>query len=324
MDKYSLSQERIVLIGRNGFIGSHFAANSSLHRFKIVAPSRQEADLTDFESLLSFLQPDDIVVNVAGYASATDTTEKGLEVFDLVNVKGVQNLAEACCQKKVKQLIHLSSIAAMGNLYKENVVETDQGECTSPYAKSKFEGEKILSTYFPKLNITILRPTSVFGSARGLTQTLCKVVSNRIVPLPGGGDNYVPLTYVQNIVHAIELCINNPQCFGQTFVIGDQNSYKLKEIIYLLGQNLNVKPRIIYVPIPLAAAAVKTSSYVFSIIQKPPFIDMKRLATLTKSVSFSISKFQKATGYIPPIDIVAALQNVAMVYLHGNDTHNPV
>lgn len=308
---------RIVLLGKNGFIGSCLASHLSDPHFILVTPSKEKVNITKVNTLINFFYKGDIVINTAGYAKATDKTELGLRRFHDVNVQGVKNLAEACNQKGVSHLIHLSSVAAMGDIYSSNITEAIQGELNSPYAKSKSEGEHILTAYMQEFPITILRPTSVFGEGRGLIELLCKVLSKGkgFIPLPSGGKAYLPLTYVGNIVKAMELCINNESCYGETFIIGDENSYQLSNVIRLLARGLDLSARIINIPIPVARMIVSTSDYFTSSVQIPPLVDKKRLTTLTQSVHFSIAKFRDATGYQPPYSIDIAVHKVTEHYL---------
>ena len=176
---------RVVLFGECGFVGSNLL--KYLGSENIEAPTLQEADLTDSESLRRVLNPGDIVVNAAGYANPTDTTEKGKALLKAVNEDGVENLARVCAEVGVGQLIHISSVAAMGRVHCENATEVSMKPVATPYAASKLEGERILAHFRDKFPVTILRPTSVFGEGRGLARTLCQIVSRRVIPLPAGG-----------------------------------------------------------------------------------------------------------------------------------------
>ena len=304
--------KRVVLIGGSGFVGSNLRASLP---FRLVVPSETEADLTIKESLRDWICRDDIVINAAGYANATDFSERGKQLFQSVNVDGLKNLAEVAAEAGVRQLVHISSVAAMGRLKGEGITENMTAEPLTPYAKSKLEGERILAQFMNKIPITILRPTSVFGEGRGLARLFCAAVSKKIIPLPNGGNAKIPFTYIGNITKAVELAINCEPCFGRTFIIGDKQSYPLCEIVNELAKALGKKPRIIPVPIPAAKVGVGILEFISSLSGKTPLLDRYRLDTLSSSVSYSIAAFADATGFVPPYSLNESVNRLAEWYV---------
>jgi nucleoside-diphosphate-sugar epimerase len=304
--------KRVVLLGSSGFVGRHLLA-ALQQEFTVAAPPRSDADLTSTAALERVLAPGDLVINAAGYANATDTTPEGAARFESVNVQGVKNLAEAARRQQVAQLIHLSSVAAMGRWHQTKVNETMLHPPPSPYAQSKRQGEIVLERYHD-LPITILRPTSVFGEGRGLARTLCRVISRRLVPLPQGGSAYIPFTYIGNLCHAVALSLGNPACYGKTFIVGDEHSYPLKAVVLGLAKGLGVTPQIIPVPLAVARLGVWGLESLARWRNRPPLLDSGRLQTLTESVSYDITAFQQATGYQPPWSLTEATERIATWY----------
>lgn len=308
-----MSEARVLLLGGSGFVGSNLLRNLCLT--KVVAPSLQEANLTDPDSLRHCIGPGDVVINAAGYANATDTTARGRSLFRSVNVDGVSNLANVCSEIGVAHLVHISSVAAMGRLDGEGLGEDIMIEPQTPYAASKLEGERILAEYPDKIPITILRPTSVFGEGRGLARTLCAVASKRLVPLPGGGRARIPFTYIDNVARGVELTLGNEKCYGRTFIVGDLKSYPLQEIVMELAHAMHVRPRVVSVPCGLAWAGATGLELLARVRRSSAILDRGRLNTLTNSVSYSIRALQEATGYEPPYSLRQAAQRIAAWYV---------
>lgn len=307
-----MSDARIVLFGGSGFVGSNLCKYLNAD---MIVPKENEADLTRLDSLRQVINPGDIVINAAGYANATDTTEKGKAIFQAVNVDGMRNLAEASRDKGAAQLIHISSVAAMGKWHREGVTEEMLKPVNSPYAASKRAGEEVLFEYMDTIPITILRPTSVFGEGRGLARTLFRLVSKGTVPIPGSGSALIPFTYIGNIARCVELAIGNDNCYGRTFIVGDENSYSLSDILFEIGNALGVKVKLVKIPVGLCQVCVRFFEAAAMLHNRSPLFDSGRLDTLTTSVSYSISMFRSATQYQQPFTFQESVRRIAVWYM---------
>ena len=302
---------RLVLFGARGFVGS--ALRPALGD-GVIMPTRSEVDLAEPGSVQRFLRQGDVIVNAAGFASATDRSPEGLARLRRDNVDAVRNLAEAAVAVGADRLLHISSVAAMGHREGLALTEGDMVEPRSPYGLSKRDAERVLADYADRLSITILRPTSVFGEGRGLAQTLCRVAALPVVPLPAGGRALVPFTYVGNVAEAVRLAVHHEATRGGTFTVGDARSYPLRDIVTGLARGQGARG-IRGLPIPRGVLAVAAA------IERAarrgrgaPILGGARIDTLTRSVSYSIDAFVRATGYQPPISMDEATARIGAWY----------
>jgi nucleoside-diphosphate-sugar epimerase len=134
------------------------------------------------------------------------------------------------------------------------------------------------------------------------------------VPLPGGGRAEVPFCYIGNLVHAVLLSIDCAGCRGRTFIIGDEVSYSLREIVIELGRALGLRPRIVSLPDAAFHLAAAANGLLAAIRHAAPLLDESRVRTLTTSVSYSTLAFQEATGYRPPYSLSDACERIARWY----------
>lgn len=302
---------RLVLFGSTGFIGA--AIQAGLGR-DMISPSHAQVDLLDAASLTSLLLPGDVIVNATGYAAATDQSPAGLARFRRDNVDAVRSLADAAAAGGAAQLIHLSSVAAMGQRTGTGLTEGALARPRSPYGQSKRDAELVLAEPRP-MPVTILRPTSVFGESRGLAALLCRLAKLPLIPLPDGGRAEIPFTYVGNVVEAVRLAIGCEPCLGKTFIVGDERSYRLAAIVTELSRSLRRRPgRILPVPAVALHAAGGLERLARGLFRGKALLDPIRIETLTSSVSYSIAAFQEATEYSPRVSMSDAASRIATWY----------
>lgn len=303
---------RIVITGAGGFVGFAMTRALTGSDLAVYPLHRSELDLTDIAAVRAALRPGDVVVNAAGYAEAADHTPEGALRFQRSNVEAVESLAGAAAERGVAQLIHISSVAAMGSWTGEGISEQHSRQPTTPYARSKRQAEVILDDYRDRIPVTILRPTSVFGEGRPLAAALCGVASRSIIPLPGGGKAKIPFSYIGNLAEAVRLTIGNERCLGRIFIVGDERSYPLREILATLAAALGNRPRFVPVPARAARAAVRLLDTLRPASGTP--LGGGRIETLTTSVEYSIEAFQSATGYVPSFSLADAAARIADWY----------
>lgn len=306
--------KKIVLLGKTGFIGSHLwsylTAAELIDHFSIYAPSSRECDITHIDSIRRCIEAGDIVINASGYANATDRSKEGVRKLYQANILGVNNIATICVEKKVSQLVHISSVAAMGRLSGLKIGEGEEGVVDSPYAQSKRDGEQTLYSVKSEVNVTILRPTSIIGRGRGLTEALIKIIKYGWVPLPNGGKVLLPLSYVGNLVKAVGLVLGNPNCYGKTYIVGDPRSYVLREVVEKIIELTKSNSTIISVPRFMTWPGAFVMEMHGRLTGRPPLLDRWRLENLITPVQYDISAIVKDTGYVVETDIFKALETM--------------
>jgi uncharacterized protein YbjT (DUF2867 family) len=148
---------KVLLIGASGFLGSaiHSAlirsnngVIASYHRAPGAALSHtvwQQIDMgnTSLEAWRPHLRGIEVVINCAGVLQ-----DGWSESTQLVHVRGVQSLVEACEQNQVRRLIHFSAIGV-------------DKRAVTDFARSKRAGEEIVIR--SQLDWIILRPSVVLG-----------------------------------------------------------------------------------------------------------------------------------------------------------------
>jgi nucleoside-diphosphate-sugar epimerase len=173
-----LRNQRIGLIGANGFIGSAILQaliRSGVTPVALCGPSAEPhpvpsgidsltCDLTDAERLKSWVSGLDLIIHAAGPPSVQHSFEIP-EEYVRVHVQGTAAVVHACHAANVGRLVYISSAEVYGRPEANPVGESHRLQARSPYAAAKIGAEKMIEAYAESfgLKAVILRPFSIYG-----------------------------------------------------------------------------------------------------------------------------------------------------------------
>ncbi|MDX2160143.1 MAG: NAD-dependent epimerase/dehydratase family protein [bacterium] len=170
--------DSVFVTGGTGFLGRHLipalcragfgirvltrqaAANPWLARYPNL--SIVEGDINDAEAVRQGVQGSRYIVHAAGFFRfwGEDTA------FERTNVGGTQNLLEAARTADAERIVHISSIAVIGDPDPSRIVdETHPAHPADPYQRSKLAAETLALSYHHAhgLPVIILRPGAFYG-----------------------------------------------------------------------------------------------------------------------------------------------------------------
>lgn len=305
-----LKNKNVLVTGASGFIGRNLV-NALLEEKAIVyvlLRKKKEknlfknkkikvcfADLTDAKSLNKIPSKIDIVFNLAGglpYHNLND------DAYFKINSQGVKNLMSSLQKKKIKRIIHVSTVGVYGEPAR-NVTEKSKFNPQGPYAISKLEGEKKIKEYSKKgIVYTIIRPTIAYGpydNKRPVVLSLIKMLQKKMFVIPSDGRNKFHTVYVDNLIQGLILAATNKKAENEDFIIGDQEIPTFKELVNSIKLALNDNFPTLSIP--------KQVAYIIL----GPFIKEK-LNFITQEKSYKIDKAKKYLGYNPKINIVEGIR----------------
>lgn len=256
-------QEKIVVTGGAGFIGSHLVAKllqenyivhiiddfndfynpqikrDNIEQFKDNTNfSLHELDITNsnaIKKLFRKLQPDR-VVHLAARAGVRPSLENP-ELYAQVNILGTTILLEAAKDTHVKQFIFGSSSSVYGNSPHVPFSENDQCDhMISPYAVTKRSGELLCKLYAEneKVPTTCLRFFTVYGPRQrpdlAIHSFMHKISTNQKIPFFGDGTTARDYTYVDDIVEGIYAALQNSFDF-EIINLGNSHPLTLKDMV---------------------------------------------------------------------------------------------
>lgn len=256
-----------LVTGGAGFIGSHIVEELVRRGEKVkvldnfITGKREniaafldmieliEGDIRDFKTCRQALDGVDYVLHQAALPSVPRSIEDPL-LTNEINVKGTLNLLLTAHEAKVKRFVFASSSSVYGDDPQLPKKEGSEGMPLSPYAASKFVGEKYCQVFSEiyGLETISLRYFNIFGPrqdpfsqyAAAIPLFITKILTNESPEIFGDGEQSRDFTYVANVVEANLRAVEAPpQAVGGVFNIacGERTTVNAlaKEINKLVG-----------------------------------------------------------------------------------------
>lgn len=219
----------VVVIGASGFIGEHLlrtlAARETIEVRALVHRNNVEnygnvsfirGDLLKQESLDELLGKDCTVINLAYLAQG--------------NLEAMANLAKACAKGQIRRLIHCSTAVVDGRSGSDLVTENTACVPVSEYETTKLKMEAILlEEATGKFEVTILRPTAVFGpGGKNLLKLANELMAaNQWVNYARSclfNHRSMNLVCVENVVAALVFLLDAAKVDREVFIISDDDA----------------------------------------------------------------------------------------------------
>ncbi|MCB1660199.1 MAG: SDR family oxidoreductase, partial [Pseudomonadales bacterium] len=188
-----------------------------------------------------------------------------------VNVKGVLELLTLAQQKlSLKQVVqvsgymltmtqHLQKLGIEGLAENANWAKIYQQ--VGVYEASKIEAHFAIKRLSTQLNIplTVIHPATVIGdsdsgelaSQQPFYQTLLDLKAGKLFAVPAGQGYRLPLVSVDYLTQFMAKVIEYPQAVNQEYVLADNTTPNLKQVLTVCAKAVAVKPPVLAIPIPV-------------------------------------------------------------------------
>ena len=269
---FTSKNERILVTGGAGFIGSHFVDqvvtqgydvrvldNLSAGKLDNIAGHLKttkvdfvNGDIRDSVLVHKCLDDVNILVHFAAQTSVTFSVDHPDFTFD-VNASGTKNLLDACVEKNVGKFVFASSCAVYGDPKCLPIKETCKTNPISPYAESKLLAERYCfeADKTRHLRSVVLRFFNVYGPRQAMndyTGVITKFFdrAKRKEPLVVYGDGLQTRDFISvyDIVDALSACMTSTGAEGEVFNIGSGTPTSIndlaKAILELTGLDLPI------------------------------------------------------------------------------------
>lgn len=199
----------------------------------------------------------DVVMHLAAMAGVRPSIENPV-LYQDVNCMGTQNILEEMKLHNIKNGVFASSSSVYGNCkevpFKEDMIVD---YAISPYAATKKANEVMAHVYYKlyDMNIIMLRFFTVYGPKQRPDLAINKftrlMLKNEEIPMFGDGTTSRDYTYIDDIVDGIikscDYVLNNKNVY-EILNLGNSSPTTLKDMINIISQTLNIKPKIKQLP----------------------------------------------------------------------------
>ncbi|MFQ5669013.1 MAG: NAD-dependent epimerase/dehydratase family protein [Acidobacteriota bacterium] len=233
-----------------------------------------------------------------------------------VNVEGTRIVLEAAQRNGVRRLIHCSTCGVHGNIDFPPAGEDSPIRPADYYQRTKYEAEPVVEEFFRKgLKTVILRPAAIYGPGdpERFVMIFRRVATGRF-PMFGNGKTYYHPLYIDNLVDAFLLAMEDGRGDGAAYLIADEEYLEIEDLVRRVGQAMNINVRITHYPIlPLIVAGHVCEKLCKPFGMKPPIFP-RRVDWFRQNRAFRIDRATTDLGYRPRIGIEEGLKRTADWY----------
>ena len=258
------TNKTILLTGGSGLVGRNIQEHSSAEKWKILAPTRKELDLSDLSSVSQWVKKHepDIIIHAAGLVGGIKANIKDPVKFLDANVSIGRNIIMVARDCNVTKLINLGSSCmypeSIHSPLAEEQLMTGKLEPTNEgYALAKLFTTKLcqyISTENSNMHYKTLIPCNIYGKYDNFnleTAHLLPAVIQKIhtakadnlntVSVWGDGTARREFLYADDLADAILLAVDDLQGIPDIMNIGFGVDYSVTEYYETVAEVLNWK-----------------------------------------------------------------------------------
>ena len=240
--------KKVLLLGGSGFVGTYIANRLSQRGIEVTVPTRRrertkalimqagvemiEADINCEQTLGELVAAHDAVINLVGILHSRDVQLPYSRDFAQAHVELPKKIVAACKAAGVRRLVHMSALKA-------------DPKGPSEYLASKGDGEAIVLAAQGELDVTVFRPSVIFGLGDAFLNTFaCVLKKAPFFPLGFGQARFQPV-WVADVADAFVDSLSDASTFGQAYALVGPNVYTLRDLVDYTRELTGSKARVI-------------------------------------------------------------------------------
>ena len=255
--------------------------------------STVQCDILDVSLLEEIMQDITHVYHAAALVSYSPKDKKQLLK---INVEGTANVVNACINKQVQKLVHVSSVAALGRIRNGEMV-TEKMNWTeetsnSIYGKSKYYGEmEVWRAAAEGLQVVIVNPSLIFGGTNWESGSSA-IFKKAYEEFPWYTNGVTGIVDVRDVARAM-IALMKSDITSERFILNGENlSYK--DIFTTIANGFDKKPPSKKVTPFLAEIVWRMEAIKSRITNKKSLLTKETARTAQAKVYFDNQKILKA------------------------------
>jgi NAD dependent epimerase/dehydratase len=254
--------QKILVTGADGFIGSHLVEMLVSEGFKVKALSQYNSfnhwgwleditrindievvsgDIRDPYFCKEITRDIDIIFHLAALIAIPYSYVAPASYVD-TNVNGTLNICQAALDNKVRLVIQTSTSEVYGTAQYVPIDEKHPLQPQSPYSATKIAADALAMSYYHafELSIIIARPFNTYGprqSARAVIPTIITQIANGIKDIRLGDISPTrDFNYVQDTCRALIALAKCEKAIGETVNIGSNNEISIEDMLNIIKE----------------------------------------------------------------------------------------
>jgi nucleoside-diphosphate-sugar epimerase len=254
MNQENLSEKKILVTGGAGLVGNELIKqllevgenvkaiyHSSPISISHPSLSVVQCDILDISILEEVMEG---ITHVYHAAALVSYDPKDRHQLLKINIEGTANIVNACLNKGVDKLVHVSSVAALGRIRNgemitEKMMWTEETS-NSVYGKSKYYGEmEVWRGTAEGLKAVIVNPSLIMGGDNWESGSSA-IFKNAYNEFPWYTDGVTGIVDVRDVARAMILLMNSSISSERFIISGENLSYK--ELFTMMANCFGKKP----------------------------------------------------------------------------------
>lgn len=324
---------KILVTGGTGFLGRFIIDRLIREKFcvKVLVRNPQHPAIKDWGNHVEIVQGDildipsleiafDGVTHVIHSAATVSFHKKEHLWMKKVNETGTANIVNLSLEKRIKRLVHVSSVSALGRTEKNEILNENTKWQESPlntyYAKTKYLAEKQIYRGIEEgLYAVICSPSMIlgYGNWNSGTPKMFQMIYKGFPFYPEGMNGFVGAV---DVAEAIRLMLDADIPSGKKYILS-QTNMTYQKLFQLIAFAFNKPVPKWKIPKQLSLIYGTLTEFIGEIFQVPSLVTKETALTSSLNFQYDGSLITKELGFTyTPIEII--IRETAALFLQEN------